>query len=214
MKEIASICTRAATLACVLLAASLPALGQSSNPAEITVFANDHDGTSATADFYIVNNTSDTVSCTGENGWSLPSSFCSTIKPWHVVATTSLDLSRASRGFLNFGIGPQGKGFLLFTNTYDGNKPVYWQLQGTYFFFVVGATPTVDPASGACAYTGAYSTAGYNASYSVNLTKTFWYDASSDDATKNHSKIVLVLSENPSGSSGQSYLTNCSAISD
>jgi len=210
MMRIPSGLVREATLACIVLAASLRALGQSSTPGEIQVYANEHDGETGTADFYVFSYTSETVSFSS-SGWTLDKPFPPSIDPWGTVASTDVDLSRKrGLGHLQFAIG--NSAIYIQNNSRDKSDVVYWQLFSDYSWTIQAGgahppdePPKVDPKSGACTYTNFQSTAGFSASYSAALTKSFWYDNEKD---KRKSKVVLVIGENTPGSSGQAY-QNC-----
>jgi len=211
MREFASILAKGVALALLLLAASRPALGQN-KPGEITVYVSKNDGKANTADFYVVNYTRQAITCSSQN-WTLPNPFSGAIQPWGVIASTDVDLShKASGGRLSFQVGSGASATTIYVqnNTLDHQDGVWWQLGGDSSWTIQGVTvnppPYVDPATGACTYTGDFSAGGFSGSYTAVLTRAIWGDKENE---KGKSKVVLLIGENVPGSTGKAY-QNCS----
>ena len=187
----------------ILLAVSLPAAAQENPPGQIQVYADEHDGETATADFYVVNNTRQTLFVTPDSAWPF-SGFESeaVVNPWGVAASTGVDLSEQHGGkFITFDIEVGAPSYAMkfdLVNVTDAHdKLVFWQLTDDAVYpenwVITGdANPLTDPRTGACTYTTEWSTAIANQDFAITLTLAFGNDK---ESTKVRSKVILMVSE-------------------
>ncbi len=183
----------------ILLAAALPAAAQENPPGQIQVYADEHDGETATADFYVVNNTRQTLAVSPDSAWPFSGFGSITIvQPWGVAASTGVDLSEQhGHKFITFDIqtNPAMK-FDLVNVTDAHDKLVFWQLtdDASYpGYWIITGDPNPRPlGSGACTYTTELSTAIANNVFAITLTKAFGSDK---ENTKVRSKVILMVSE-------------------
>ncbi len=193
---------RAVLLVSILLAAALPALAQDTNAGQIWAYYPDW---GKTHDVYIVNYTRSPISI-ATNDWSLPLPSNS-VPAWGTIAMPGLDTSKGyNGGFVTFSIGSS---HVTITNSTEKHvDDVFWTLTGDFSFTTGDLPATVDPASGACAFTDDFSTAMYSDKYSVLLANEGWDDA---DKGSGNWKMVLLFTEIVKDASGkvvQSY-QNC-----